>query len=475
LLCHGSMRIRFDRGTLVLDQQIVDGAVWDPELAAWRVPAARLSEIRARISDNGVRESAVSDTVKPASLADGWKLPELRWYQKAAISAWRDAGERGVIALPTGTGKTLTALGAICALGVATLVLVPTRVLLDQWARAIGEAWSFPVGRLGDGDHQLAPITVSTYASAIDWAPRIGDRFGLVIVDEAHHVGAWCPAEVLEMLVAPARLGLTATPPDDAMAVTRALGPVVYELGVAELVGDALADYDLETVPIQLEPVERAVYREARGRFNAAYAKFQRYAPKSTWRQFVDHSMKSAEGRAAMAAWRASRSVLAFPAGKREKVRQLLARHAGERVLIFTANNATAYEIALEFLVVPMTCDIGRAERAEMLRRFRVGEAPVLVSSQVLDEGLDVPDADVAIIVGGTASARRHVQRIGRVLRPRIGKRARVYEFETQASAEVTTVEQRRRGLRGRQEIEVDLLEPMETSVLTSLEMAAHS
>jgi len=276
-------------------------------------------------------------------------------------------------------------------------------------------------------------------------------------------------------LVAPARLGLTATPPDDAMAVTRALGPVVYELGVAELVGDALADYDLETVPIQLEPVERAVYREARGRFNAAYAKFQRYAPKSTWRQFVDHSMKSAEGRAAMAAWRASRSVLAFPAGKREKVRQLLARHAGERVLIFTANNATAYEIALEFLVVPMTCDIGRAERAEMLRRFRVGEAPVLVSSQVLDEGLDVPDADVAIIVGGTASARRHVQRIGRVLRPRIGKRARVYEFETQASAEVTTVEQRRRGLRGRQEIEVDLLEPMETSVLTSLEMAAHS
>ncbi len=444
------MRIRFDRGTLVLDQPIVDGAAWDSELAAWRVPAARLSEVRARMSDKGVREPDISDTVKPLELADGWALPELRWYQQAAIAAWRGAGERGVIALPTGTGKTLTALGAICALKVATLVLVPTRVLLDQWARAIAQAWRFPVGRLGDGDHQVAPITVSTYASAIDWAPRIGDRFGLVVVDEAHHVGAWCPAEVLDMLVAPARLGLTATPPEDARAVTRAIGPVVYELGVQELVGDALAEYDLETVPIRLEPLERAVYREARGRFNQAYAKFQRHAPRSSWRQFVEHSSKSTEGRAAIAAWHASRAVLAFSAGKREKVRELLGDHEGERVLIFTANNATAYEIAREFLVVPMTCDIGRAERAKVLERFRAGDAPVLVSSQVLDEGLDVPEADIAIIVGGTASARRHVQRIGRVLRPRLGKRAKVYELETQASVEVTTVEQRRRGLWGR-------------------------
>lgn len=451
------MRIRFDRGTLVLDRQIVDGAAWDPVLAAWRVPAARLSEIRGRMADEGVRDSAVADNVRPASLPDRWKLPELRWYQKAAVAAWRDAGERGVIALPTGTGKTLTALGAMAALGVATLVLVPTRVLLDQWARAIGEAWSLPVGRLGDGDHQVAPITVSTYASAIEWAPRIGDQFGFVVVDEAHHVGAWCPAEVLEMLVAPARLGLTATPPDDAMAVTRAIGPVVYELGIADLVGEALADYDLETVAIQLDPLERAVYREARERFNAGYTRFRRSAPRSTWRQFVEHATKTVDGRASLAAWRASRSVLAFPAGKREKVRQLLARHEGERMLIFTANNATAYEIARHFLVVPMTCDIGRTERAEMLRRFREGSAPVLVSSQVLDEGLDVPEADVAIIVGGTASARRHVQRIGRVLRPRVGKRARVYELETQASAEVATVTQRRRGLRGRRE---QVLEP---------------
>jgi len=445
------MRIRFDRGTLVLDQiteaskpAVLDGAVWDPELAAWRLPASRLSELRVRLADSNVRNP--SDTIAPPRLEATWQIPELRWYQRAAIDAWRAAGERGVVALPTGTGKTLTAIGAIGELGVATLIVVPTRVLLDQWARALAQVWRFPIGRLGDGDQVVAPITVATYASAISWAPRIGDAFGLVIVDEAHHVGAWCPHEVFDMLVAPARLGLTATPPEPGGALDRAIGPVSYALGIADLVGDALAEFDLETVPAPLDRTEREVYRECRGRFNEAYSRFSRQQPGATWREFVRHASTSRDGRAALSAWRASRAVLAFPQAKRAAVTALLARHAGERVLIFTFDNATAYAIARALLVNPVTCDIGRRERADMLARFRSGEAPVLVSSQVLDEGLDVPEADIAIVVGGTASQRRHVQRIGRVLRPRPGKRARVYELAT--GAEMEMVVERRRGLR---------------------------
>src|SRR6185436_13675968 len=90
-----------------------------------------------------------TDNLHPAALDSQWSLPELRWYQREAVTAWRDAGDRGVIVLPTGSGKTVVALGAIKELGVATLVLVPTRILLDQWARALGMAWSHPVGRLG--------------------------------------------------------------------------------------------------------------------------------------------------------------------------------------------------------------------------------------------------------------------------------------------------------------------------------------
>jgi superfamily II DNA or RNA helicase len=444
------MRIRFDRGTLVLDRvehgldhvQLLGGRR-DDDLAAWRLPAEKLSELKGRLAAGRV---PYTDTITPVALQRAWSLPELRWYQREALGAWRDAGDRGVIVLPTGAGKTLVALAAIAELATSALVLVPTRVLLDQWARAIERAWPFPVGRLGDGDHRITPVTVATYASATAWAPRVGDRFGLVIVDEAHHVGAWCPREILEMLVAPSRLGLTATP-SASDALPRHVGPVVYERTIEDLRGDALADYDVETIEIELEPEERTRYAMLRGEFATFYAQQLRGAPVLPWRVFVAAAQRSERGRDALAAWRASRALLAYPAGKRRAVRDLLARHSQDPTLVFTADNATAYAIARELLVMPITCDIGRAERAAMIERFRNGDTTVLVSAQVLDEGFDLPEAEIAIVVGGTGSTRQHVQRIGRLLRPRPGKRARVYELVVQKSAEVAQVTRRRRGL----------------------------
>lgn len=329
------------------------------------------------------------------------------------------------------------ALAAIAKLAVATLVLVPTRVLLDQWARTLSACWPHAIGRLGDGDHQVLPITVATYASAVAWAPRIGDRFGLVVIDEAHHVGAWCPSEILEMLVAPARLGLTATPPESARALKQHVGGVVYTKRPEELIGDGLAPFVLETIPIVLTRDERQRYREHRARFTSVFAPFVRAAPDTSWSEFVRAARQTRTGREALASWRAYRGLLAYPAGKRRALTELLARHRGERALVFTSDNATAYAIARELLVTPITHEITRTERALALGRFKTGEISVLVSSQVLDEGLDVPDADIAIVVGGSASRRRHVQRIGRVLRPRDGKRARIYELAVEETTEV--------------------------------------
>src|SRR5678816_1203569 len=168
--------------------------VWDEELRAWRVPAERYAALSERLAAAGV---AVADELCRRESAVAWSLPALRWYQEAALARWAAAGARGVVALPTGAGKTLVALAAIARLGVAALCLVPTRLLLDQWARALARCADQAIGRLGDGEHVVAPVTVATYASAVSWAPRIGDRFGLVIVDEAHHVGAWCPTETV--------------------------------------------------------------------------------------------------------------------------------------------------------------------------------------------------------------------------------------------------------------------------------------
>src|SRR5205814_8369376 len=124
------------------------------------------------------------------------------------------------------------------------------------------------------------------------------------MVGEAHHVGAWCPTEVFEMLVAPARLGLTATPPEDMAALARHVGPIAYGLGIGDLTGSALASYELVTRPIALEDEERRRYRELRRTFAVGYGAFQRDQPAGAWREFVRQSSGSARGRAALTAWR---------------------------------------------------------------------------------------------------------------------------------------------------------------------------
>ena len=93
--------------------------------------------------------------------------------------------------------------------------------------------------------------------------------------------------------------------------------------------------------------------------------------------------------------------------------------------------------MAREYLVMPLTCDIGRKERTSALERFRCGVLRALVSARVLNEGVDVPDAEVGIVVAGRLGEWEHVQRVGRILRPGEGKRALVYELVVRATAEV--------------------------------------
>jgi superfamily II DNA or RNA helicase len=141
------------------------------------------------------------------------------------------------------------------------------------------------------------------------------------------------------------------------------------------------------------------------------------------------------------------RRLLAFTHAKRRALQSLLDRHRSSRMLIFTADNDTAYAIAREHLVMPLTCDIGRQERDDVLERFRRGDVRTLVSARVLNEGLDVPDADTAVVVGGALGEREHVQRVGRLLRPGEGKRAVVYELVTRHTIEVGQARRRRLGL----------------------------
>jgi superfamily II DNA or RNA helicase len=271
----------------------------------------------------------------------------------------------------------------------------------------------------------------------------------LLVVDEVHHFGSAVRDEALEMCIAEQRLGLTATPPGAPAlrSLERLVGPVIHQLSVADLAGSWLAAFDVVAVHVGLNRAERAAYVADYRLFSDLNRRFRQMHPRGTWQELVAMASQSPEGRAALAAWRRTRRLVGFTEAKARAVRLLLARHRASRVLIFTADNRAAYAIAREQLIMPMTCDISRAERERALAAFRSGELRALVSARVLNEGIDVPAADVAIIVGGTQGEREHVQRVGRLLRPSAGKRATVYELVTVATSEVRKAAERRRGL----------------------------
>ncbi len=448
------MRLVFDRGTLVLleppdiDLGFLPGVIWDRRVALWRAPAHRHRDIVDAASRRGL--SFTDETRRDDEELPGpWATIPLRPYQRAALVGWEASGRNGITVLPTGSGKTRLAIAAMAAGNARTLCLVPTRALLAQWLQEISRVYSGRVGVLGDGEHELAPVTVATFESAYRYMSDYGDYFDLLVIDEVHHFGAGQRDETLELSIAPQRLGLTATPPDE-LALRRLeslVGPIVFQLGVGDLAGTYLARFDLLVIRLPLDREEQRAYARERSHFNRYYRWFREIHPDASWEDFRSTACQSVEGRTALAAWRRSRRLISFTRAKEAALGELLTRHAEQKLIVFTSDNDAAYTVARRKLVMPVTCDIGRAERREALAAFQSGEIRALVSSRVLNEGIDVPDAEVAVIVGGILGEREHVQRIGRLLRPTPGKRAVVYELVSLGTSEIRQSLERRKGL----------------------------
>ena len=454
-------RLRFDRGTLLLegvpedlDLRDIPGVLWDPRVGAWRAPARVFYPLAAELRRRGV---PLTDRPLPRLRPPSAFRPiELRPYQQAALAAWRLAGRRGILVMPTGSGKTHVALAAIAATATPALCLVPTRALMGQWAAALRAHHQGPVSCFGDGERAVGPVTVATFASAYRNMSVLGDHFGLLVVDEVHHFGGGLFDEALEMSIAPVRLGLTGTPPPPGSARERLatlVGRVVVELGLDQLVGRYLSRFERITWRLELDADERREYQQLAEVYRAALRAFTAGNAQARWEDFLRHAARTDEGRVGVSAWRRARRLLAYPRCKQQALAVLLERHRQQRTLVFVADNPTAYAVARQHLIPPLTCDIGRAERTQVLEAFRAGTLRALVSAQVLNEGLDVPEAEVGIIVGARFGEREHMQRVGRLLRPREGKLALVYELVVRRSSEAATAERRWEGLAPRRRL----------------------
>ena len=449
-----TLELHFDHGTLVVPSLPADAL---PELAALlvhdrrtgthRAPAHRYREIVGCLTTRRVPFTDRAKDYVRLELALAAPLTPFP-HQQQALDAWVAGGCTGIVELPTGAGKTLLAVLAIRHTGRPALVVVPTIDLMLQWQQVLQKSFDRPIGLLGGGVHDRREITVTTYDSAAAQTEFHGNCFGLLICDECHHLPAPAYRFIAAGSLAPYRLGLTATlaRTDGGEAVAMdLLGPVRFRAGIDELEGTYLAPYEIHTIEVNLSDEEQLRYDDAR----ALYVDHLRKSGiplnhPSGWARFIAHCHRTDDGRLAFAAYREQRRIAFTAQSKIDALWRVLCRHRNDRILVFTEDNDTVYRLSRLLFLPVITHQTKPAERVELLRQFATGELPVLLTSKVLNEGVDVPDANVGIILSGNGSVREHVQRLGRILRKQEGKRAALYEIFTAVAAEGRISERRR-------------------------------
>jgi superfamily II DNA or RNA helicase len=447
--------LKFEAGTLLLDgvgpaSSVVPSAFrWDERVMRWRAPAWSYRHVVRELIR---QQTPYADEARAYHQFDfpTKLLFEPRPYQVESINEWRAASRCGVVILPTGAGKSLVAQMAIEQTKRSTLVVVPTIDLMNQWYDLLLSCFQAEVGLIGGGYYEVGALTVTTYASAFRMMERLGNQFGLLIFDECHHLPSSVYRYAAEMAIAPFRLGLTATPErtDGAdESLDRLIGPIVYRREAHELAGEYLSDYQIVRINVQLSQEERAIYEGERAVFRK-FLREQRIDLSSLrgWQLFIIASARSEAGRRAMMAYRESKRVALGTASKLRVLSELLQRHKRERVLIFTAENEMVYRISEQFLIPAITHQTGIKERRQWLEAFNAGDVLALATSKVLNEGVNIPAASVAIILSGSGSLREHVQRLGRILRKQPEKEAVLYEVVTRETTEENISQRRTSG-----------------------------
>ena len=443
--------IFFQGGTLVL-QHVEASEEMPPSFQfikeRWRCEAYHYSSVLPWLRQQAIR----NDIPRWKHLA--LTLHETREphdYQLAAFDAWKQAEKRGSIILPTGAGKTFVAIQAISHVNASTVVIVPTISLVHQWYSRLVNAFQTEIGVYYSGEKHVLPITVTTYSSAGDLIAEYGNTFQFILFDEIQHLPARSWGETALMAPAPFRLGLTATYPEEheqtngRWRVDELLGPIVYTQRIESLVGKQLAQYRTQRIRVNLTEEERVAY-------DAAYAIYMGFVRERKLRQshgpgwlreLMRLSSFDPQARQAFLARQRLLNIIWGCEGKLATLDALLREYAGERILVFTESNAIAYRIAREWLVPAITHETGVAERKHILDAFQAGDYRVIVTSKVLNEGVDVPEAKVAVVLGGGSSKREYIQRLGRILRKQEQREALLFEVLARGTVEEGKVQRR--------------------------------
>jgi superfamily II DNA or RNA helicase len=365
------------------------------------------------------------------------------------LDAWTANGQRGILEVITGAGKTLVAEMAIIATrskwpNATTVIVVPTVALADQWFVSLQDDLGLSETdldvvsrRRGVRQDAFASIAVINTARDIPieaWGavPR------LLVVDECHRAASPVNARALE-IPAVSALGLSATPHRqydsgyEDVLVPR-IGPTVYSYTLEDGIRDGIVSpFDLVNVQVPLLAIEDQAYQELT----------RQIGRRASRGEAVDELQERLLRRRARLV---NNSEARVPT-----VAAILERHRGARTLVFHesidhANRIHGLLREKRHSVAMYHTGIGASPRRENLLLFRRGVFEVLVSCRALDEGVNVPEVEVAVVAAGTASLRQRIQRLGRVLRPAHGKqRATIYTLYSTPPEEQRLLDESRR------------------------------
>ncbi len=373
---------------------------------------------------------------------------ELRDYQKEAVDSWIKNNFRGIIALPTGSGKTVIGIAALTKASVKTLIILYTKEQLMQWRKSLLRFTNIDESYIGlyySKEKKIAPITLATYQTAYRSMGKLAPYFTLLLIDEVHHLPAEKFKYIATMSPAFYRLGLSATPyREDGghVQLFPLMGGVIFFKSPAELAEKGyLAKYKVVTIKVQLSPEEMKEYNELR-------ELYRRYAGGESFENIVK-AAKRGNLRAIHALRAHSRMLQIFQKSKAkiDKVKEIVEKELrqGKKIIVFAHYVDLAKKIAEEVDGYLLTGSTNDDERTAILERYRKEDKGVLVVTTVGDEGLDIPDASVGILVAGTGSRRQFIQRLGRLLRPGAGKEAVLYEIVAKGTVEEGQSRKRKR------------------------------
>ncbi|MCC7399826.1 MAG: hypothetical protein IT455_22365 [Planctomycetes bacterium] len=330
-----------------------------------------------------------------------------------ALSSWlRHGGHGALVGLGDGAQVDFV-LAAVHHTGARALLLVRDSGAMLRWRAALRE-------RPG-----TAAIDVVSVATAGRSLATSRPRHDLLVVVQPELMPAPTLASAQAGLATAHVLAFVDHATSDLLAVTTWAGPVL--LFAAR--GEGAARVELR-LPLGAE--QRTAYEAAWHEFLCGYDAFAALRPDAGFGTFVAEARREPAWRPSLLAWHRARAIAAWNAAKAVACGELLARHRGQSVLVFTPDRGSAYELAREHLVAPVTAELPKGERAALLAAFARRELRVLVGPRLLELGVAAGTADVGIVAGGGFGRGDRRARFDRV-----GAHGVVYELVAEGTAEV--------------------------------------